>query len=253
MAAISPADVRRWYAFAFRPDLTTISIVGDVNPGRARSIVERYFGNWKAFGKRPSFNRAIPPKRAPRRQTITVKSPSLTQSQVTLKEVLPMRLGDPDYVALLLANTILSGEGTGSLLFKELRVRNGYVYSVDSKVDIEEDGATFSISYASDPKDVDRAQAAAVAILRRLQSVPLDDVELERAKALLAARRVLPLDSYDGIAQDVLTRTDAGETPAQTDAFWHRVLALTPVQLQAALRRKLHPDAFVRVILEPGA
>ncbi|MFZ0575330.1 MAG: pitrilysin family protein [Candidatus Cybelea sp.] len=253
MAAISPADVRRWYAFAFRPDLTTISIVGDVNPGRARSIVERYFGNWKAFGKRPNFNRAIPPKRAPRRQTITVKSPSLTQSQVTLKEVLPMRLGDPDYVALLLANTILSGEGTGSLLFKELRVRDGYVYSVDSKFDIEEDGATFSISYASDPKDVDRAQAAALAILRRLQSVPLDDVELERAKALLAARRILPLDSYDGIAQDVLTRTEAGETPAQTDALWHRVLALTPVQLQAALRRKLHPDAFVRVILEPGA
>ena len=79
---------------------------------------------------------------------------------------------------MLLANTILSGEGTGSLLFKELRVRDGYVYSVDSKFDIEEDGATFSISYASDPKDVDRAQAAALAILRRLQSVPLDDVEL---------------------------------------------------------------------------
>ncbi len=253
MAAISPADVRRWYALAFRPDLTTISIVGDVSPGRARSIVERYFGNWKAFGNRPSFNRASLPQRAPAQQTITVKSPSLVQSQVTLKEVLPMRLRDPDYAALLLANTILSGEGTGSLLFKELRIRDGYVYSVDSKFDVDEAGATFSISYASDPKDVDPAQAAAVAILRRLQSVPLDDVELERAKALLAASRILPLDSYDGVARDVLARTEDGEAPAQTDAFWHKVLALTPAQLEAAVRRKLHPDAFVRVILEPAA
>ena len=84
-----------------------------------------------------------------------------------------------------------------------------------------------------------------------MQSVPLDDVELERAKALLAARRILPLDSYDGIARDVLTRTNDGETPAQADAFWRRVLAVTPAQLQAAVRRKLHPDEFVRVILEP--
>jgi zinc protease len=252
-AAISPADVRRWYASAFRPDLTTISIVGDMSPSRALGIVERYFGDWKAFGKRSRLNRVSLPQRAPTQRTVTVKSPSLAQSQVTLKEVLPMRLGDPDYAALLLANTILSGEGTGSLLFKELRIRDGYVYSADSKFDVDEDGATFSISYASDPKDVDRAQAAAVAILRRLQSVPLDDVELERAKALLAARRILPLDSYDGIARNVLTRTSAGETPVQADAFWHKVLALTPVQLQSAMRRKLQPDAFVRVILEPGA
>jgi zinc protease len=164
-----------------------------------------------------------------------------------------MRLGDPDYAALLLANTILSGEGTGSLLFKELRIHDGYVYSVNSKFEIDEDGATFSISYASDPKDVARAEAAAVAILRRLQTVPLDDVELERAKALLAASRILPLDSYGGIARDLLRRTGDGLTPAQTDAFWHKVLALTPEQLEAGMRRKLHPDAFVQVVLEPAA
>ena len=50
-AAISPADVRRWYASAFRPGNTTISVVGDVSPGRARGIVERYFGNWRASAK----------------------------------------------------------------------------------------------------------------------------------------------------------------------------------------------------------
>lgn len=253
VTAISLADVRRWYASAFRPDQTTISIVGDVSPSRARSIVERYFGDWKAFGKRPSLGRTSAQPRVSAPRTITIKSPSLTQSQVTLKEVLPMRLADPDYAALLLANTILSGEQTGSLLFKELRVRDGYVYSVDSKFYIDEDDATFSISYACDPKDVDRAQAAAVAILRRLQSVPLDGVELERAKAMLVARRILPLGSYNGIAGDVLTRTRDGETPAQSDAFWRKVLAVTPAQLQAAARRKLRPDAFVRVILEPEA
>ena len=41
-----------------------------------------------------------------------------------------------DYVALLLANTILSGEGSGSLLFQNLRTRHGYVYSVDSSISV---------------------------------------------------------------------------------------------------------------------
>ena len=86
------------------------------------------------------------------------------------------------------------------------------------------------------------------------KAVPLDDVELERAKALLAAKRILPLDSYDGIARDVLTRTNDGETPAETDAFWHKVLALTPIQLQSCGAAQAAPlDAFVRVILEPGS
>src|SRR6185437_3530805 len=35
--AVSLADVRRWYAFAFRPDLTTIAIVGNVPASQARA------------------------------------------------------------------------------------------------------------------------------------------------------------------------------------------------------------------------
>ena len=251
IAAITLADVRRWYAFAYRPDLTTVSIVGDVDPVQARALVKKYFGAWKAFGPRPDFRFPNLPQRSPKRQTITVKSHSAVQSEVTMKEVLVLGRRDRDYVPLMLANTMLSGEGTGSLLFKELRQRDGYVYSVDSSIEMEKDGATFTISYASSPKDVDRAQAAAVAILRRLQTVPLDDVELQRAKALLVANRVLPLDSYGGIAGELLAEGETGITAAETDEFWKKLLATTPADIRGAMQRKVRPDHFLRVIVEP--
>lgn len=250
---ISLGNVRRWYTFAYRPDLTTIAIVGDVSPSQAQAIVRKYFGDWRAVGKRPDFRYPPLPKRSAKGETITVKSPSAAQSEVTLKQIIDVQRADSEYVPLLLANTMLSGEGTGSLLFKELRTRDGYVYNVDSDFDIDREGATFTITYASDPKDVDRAQAAAVAVIKRLQSVPLDDVELQRAKALLLAQRVLPLDSYGGVATHLLEDQRYAATAERTDSFWKALVATTPQQIRDAMRRCLRPDRFLRVIVAPTA
>jgi zinc protease len=181
-----------------------------------------------------------------------VKSRSSVQSEVTLKQIVNLRRTDADYVPLLLANTILSGEGTGSLLFEELRTRDGYVYNVDSDLDVGRSSATFTISFASDPKDVNRAQAGAVAILERLQRVPLPASELQRAKALLLAQRVLPLDSYSGVASHLLANAEYGLSTADTEAFWRALVGTTSQQIQAAMRRRLRPAHFLRVIVAPG-
>ena len=204
IAAVTLDDAKRYYRFAYRPDETTLAIVGDVAPQRAASAVDKYFGAWRATGPAPTFRYPKLARKATKSETVTVKVATNVQSEVTLKQVFAMRRSDADYVPLLLANTILSGEGTGSLLFEELRTRRGYVYSTDSDFSVDRNEAEFSVSFASDPKNVGRANAAVVAIIKRLQSHALPAVELQRAKALLLAERVLPLDSYTGVAEDML-------------------------------------------------
>jgi predicted Zn-dependent peptidase len=146
---------------------------------------------------------------------------------------------------------MLSGEGTGSLLFEELRTRRGYVYTADSNFHVDLNGAEFSVSFASDPKNVSKANAAVVAMIKRLQSHPLAEVELQRAKALLLAQRVLPLDSYTGLAGDMLSGVEEGfENTGCEHWFWTTLLRTTPAQLQHALRR-VDPARFTRVIVEP--
>jgi zinc protease len=247
--AISMADVQHWYAFAFRPDETTIAVVGNVAPADVKAAVERYFGAWKANGKRPSFE--YPKIKTNKSQSVTVNSASSTQSDVTLTQVIGVHRGDDDYIALELANTILSDEGIGSMLFRDLRERKGYVYDVSSSMDIGRSSSTFSIEFQSDPKNVKAAQSAAVADIRRLQNalVPLD--ELQRAKALVLARRVLPLDSYEGIADDILDTARSGETRDDDAAFWQELLETTPQQIRAAMRRWINPGHFSRVIIAP--
>jgi zinc protease len=252
IAATSLDDTKRYYRFAFRPDETTLAVVGDVAPARVDAAMRKYFGSWKATGAPPSFRFPFPRNKEKKSQTVTVKVPTNVQSEVTLKQVFPMRRDDADYVPLLLANTMLSGEGTGSLLMEELRTRRGYVYNADSDFRVSGTGAEFSISFASDPKNVGRANAAVVAMIKRLQAQPLSAVELQRAKALLLAQRVLPLDSYAGVAADMLAGAKEGYTSTSEAWFWNALLRTTPVQMQHALRR-IDADHFVRVIVEPGS
>ena len=251
VSAIKPADVRSWYKFAYRPDLTTIAIVGDVTPQQALTAIQRYFGSWpEPKTKRPSFR--YPAIKSNSKKSVTVSSASNTHSEVTLTQVIHVRSGQRDAIALELANTMLSDEGTGSLLFRDLRTDRGYVYSADSALDIGEYTSTFSIDFASDPKNVGKAQAAAIAEIRGLQQRAVPDIELQRAKALLLAQRVLPLDSYGGIASDILEGAKDGLTVADEDRFWGRLLRITPKQVQSAMRRWIHVDRFSRVIVAPG-
>jgi zinc protease len=250
IAAVTLDDAKRYYKFAYRPDETALAIVGDVTPERAASAVTKYFGPWRATGAPPTFRYPALARKATKSETVTVKVPTNVQSEVTLKQVFAMHRGDADYVPLLLANTILSGEGTGSMLFEELRTRRGYVYSTDSDFSVNRNEAEFSVSFASDPKNVGRANAAVVAMIKRLQRRALPEVELQRAKALLLAERVLPLDSYNGVADDMLRGARDGNALASEAWFWAALLQTTPAQLQHALRR-IDADHFLRVIVEP--
>jgi len=43
--------VKSWFATAYRPDLTTIVVIGDTTPEAAKAIVEKYFGHGKRRGR----------------------------------------------------------------------------------------------------------------------------------------------------------------------------------------------------------
>jgi len=251
VSSVTLDDAKKYYRFAYRPDETALAVVGDVTPARVEKAIRKYFGGWKATGAPPDFRYPHVAARTTKAETVTVKSTASAQSEVTLKQVFAMNRADADYVPLLLANTMLSGEGTGSLLFEELRTRLGYVYTADSDLQVDRRGAEFSITFASAPKNVSRANAAVVAMIKRLQAHPLSAVELQRAKALLLAQRVLPLDSYSGVAIDMLSGARQGYFRATSERwFWSALLGTTPAQVQHALRR-INPDRFLRVIVQP--
>ena len=135
ISSLSLADVRNYYKRVFQPDLTTIVVVGNITPERARSVIERNFGNWKSHGPRPRTH--LSPVRTNQPSSLEVPNASRVQAEVTLAETLPVTRSDPDYYTLNLGSQVLGGAFYASRLSRDLRENSGLVYSVSSTLAAE--------------------------------------------------------------------------------------------------------------------
>ncbi len=58
-------EVKQYHDMTLRPDLTTIVVIGDVTPEEARTVIEKWFGEWKAAGPKPNTTLAAVPENKP--------------------------------------------------------------------------------------------------------------------------------------------------------------------------------------------
>jgi zinc protease len=248
-------DVQHWYATAFRPDLTAIAVVSDLDPSYVHAEIARYFGAWHVAGNKPTFKYPSISPNGPSGKTLT--SPTTAHTTVRLAETLPIVHTNKDAPALTLADTMLTGEGAASILYADLRTRHGYVYSVDSILDIGHQRSTYSFDFAADPSNAAPALAALMADLRSLQTARVAVDDLSRAKAAILARSALRLDTYSGLTAVLLDEAASATTlqhrGRQNKNDWDRVLAVTPEQLRAAFAKWVRVSDFARIEIVPAA
>ncbi|HTD32198.1 MAG TPA: pitrilysin family protein [Candidatus Elarobacter sp.] len=248
--AVTLDDVKAFYASAYRPDLATIVVIGDVTPEHARAAVERYFGGWKANGPAPNvFAPAVPPNKP---ATASVPATGRVQASVRLAETLPLTFKDPDYPVLRLANTVLSGGFYASLLFHDLRELHGYVYTVGSSFSAGPTRGTFSVNYGADPQNVARAARLVVDDLASLQKKPLPADRLTRAKALVLGELPIAKESYEGLAEQLIAYGSTGRPLDEDRIEAAAALAATPERVRAAMAKWIRPNDLVRVVVGPA-
>jgi zinc protease len=233
-----------------RPDLATIVIVGDVTVDQARSVVEKWFGSWKADGPTPNvFPPAVAPNRASRR---VIPATGRVQSEVTLSESLPITYTNPDYPVLRLANTVLSGGFYDSILYRDVRELHGYAYSVDSSVTGGHNRSTFRVNFGADPQNVAAAQRIIVDDIAAMARTPLEPDRLLRAKALALGALPVRQASYDGLASQLLTYAATGRPLNQDRIDAAAQLRATPQSVRSAMARWIRPKDFAEVVVGPA-
>ncbi len=248
LMALKLEDVRAYYVHAYRPDLTTIVVAGDVTPEGARDVVTRMFGDWHADGPKPAID--LPPIGANKTGSAHVPDRSNLQDSVALVQSVDLPVTDPKRYDLMVGNTILGG-GFSSRLFRDLRVRTGYVYSVDSGIDWSRTRCDYHADFGADPDKVERARAALVADIRDLQNHPVSEAELTRAKAQMLRRLPMQRASVDALASLDLRLTDLGlglDTPAVAAQHYYDA---TAASVQAAFKAYLRPDDLAVVVKGP--
>lgn len=252
IGSVSLDDLKAFYASTYRPDLTTIVVIGDVSPDAAKATIEKYFGGWKAPEvAAPALDNPAVPANKP--SEATIPATGRIQSSIDLSEVLELTRLDADYPSLRLANTVLSGGFYASLLYHDLRELHGYVYNVGSTLTASKNRSVFSVSYGADPKNIDRAAKLVRDDLTMLQTKPLPIDRLTRAKALVLGEVPLAQESFGGFANQLIGYASAGLPLDQDRIEAKKILDVTPAQMQSAMKKWIRPADFVRVVTGPAA
>ena len=250
VGAVTLDDVKSYFSGTFRPDLTTIVVIGDVTPDEARSVITEYFGAWKAGGPKPDVTLpAVPPNKA---SAVNVPDPTEIQDTVELAEELPMNRFNPDYYALQLGNHVLGGGFYATRLYRDLREIAGYVYSVDDYLSARKTRTVYGVVYASDPQNVSKARALVERDLIAMQNENVTPGELEQAKALLLRQIPLAESSETSVASGLLGRAEMDLPLDEPLRAANRYFSMTADEVRAAFAKWIRPQDFVQVVRGPA-
>ncbi len=243
-------DVKNYYTSAFRPDMTTIVVIGKISPENAVALIEKYFGEWQAVGEPP--NTLFPSAPTNSVSVTHVPDASRVQDKVTLAETLPITRTNADYYALQLGNHVLGGGFYATRLYRDLREKAGLVYYVGSSFNIGLTRGVYQVPYACDPPNVSKARAIIVSNLKQMQDKKVTAQELKQAKLMLLRDIPLSESSADSIAEGWLGRSVLG-LPLDEPVLAGRIyLKLTAGDVQSAFKKWLRPNDLVQVVQGPA-
>ena len=250
ISALTLADVKDYYARVFRPDMTTIAVIGDITPDEARPVFERWFGGWKASGPKPAVELPVVPANKP--AAFNVPDSTQVQDSVSLSEELGINRFHPDYYALQLGDRVLGGGFYATRLYRDLRQKAGYVYNVDNALRATETRATYSVTYGCDAENVSKARKLIEEELASMRSTNVTDAELQQAKALLLRQTTLSESSEQTVARGLVARALIGLPLDEPTRAAQRYYALTADEVRAAFGKWIRPGDFVQVVRGPA-
>jgi zinc protease len=242
-------NVKDYYAKTYRPDLTTIVVVGNITPEQAKATVERYFGQWKAQGPKPDVI-SKPVATNPAGYTV-VENPYASQDQVLMGQMLELNMHNPDRYALQLGNNVLGGNGFASRLMTDIRVKHGYAYGAGSGMRFDRSRSIFFVQYGSDPDKVAPVDGLVRQNLIDMQNTPIKNDELDNARQYEIRSIPVSVASINDIARSLLGWAWHDEPLDQPMVAAKHFLTMTPEQVQAAFKKYLKPQNLMQVVQGP--
>ncbi len=250
VSSLKYEDVSSFFAKTYRPDLTTIVVIGDITAEEARSVIEKSFGGWQASGPKP--NVVLPPVPGNKPSAVNVPDPSQVQDTVDLSEQLEMNRFNPDYYALQLGNHVLGGGFYATRLYRDLRQQAGYVYTINDSLTAGESRAIYTIDYGCDPQNVSKARQMVQQELVAMQKTNVTPAELQQAKALLLRQIPLAESSEDAVASGLISRARVDLPLDEPMHAAQQYFNMTADQVRAAFAKWITPANFVQVVRGPA-
>ena len=227
-------DVKQNYASYFVPDQAYLVIIGDVNYDKVKAKVEKLFGGWAKAVAPKTTNPT--PQNVKTSQIDFIDVPNAVQSEISLVNLVDLKMTDKDYFAVLMANQILGGGGEGRL-FLNLREAHGWTYGAYSSIGASKYTTKFKSQASVRNAVTDSAVVEFKNELNKIRTTPVTDEELKLAKAKYIGNFVMETQKPGTIAMFAL-RTKTQNLPSNFyENFIKNVNAVTVKDVQEAAKK----------------
>ncbi|MDP1908796.1 MAG: pitrilysin family protein, partial [Hyphomicrobium sp.] len=240
LASVSVADLRRCHDDFYGASNSELAVVGDFDAPQIASLAQELFGDWRSprpFERIASRYQDVP---AINRDLATPdKANAVFQAGLNL----PLRDDQPDYPALALGNYLLGGS-SDSRLWRRIREREGLSYSVRSSLSAGSLDAVgeFGVSAIYAPQNRARIETEILNVLQQALRDGFSETEVAEAKKGYLALRRLGRTQDGALVAKLAGNLYLGRRLAWDADFDARIAAVTPQQVQEALKKYLAPN-----------
>jgi len=241
----------RFFDRYYRPEYTTIIVVGDVKPKAVRELVDKYWGAWKHGTYQPEIPRE-PVQDAPR--TSHVDWPTPTLPILTISYKVPAYTDTAKDTAALEALSFLAFSPT-SELYQKLVIQEQKVDQLSANNPFNVDPNLFGIlARVKKPGDMDYVREQILSTVQTLRDTPVDAARLDAVRKHLRYQLALTMDNSDTIANILSRYVALRRSPDTIDKLYAQLAQLTPADIQAAATKYLIENGRTIVTLTgPGS
>ena len=249
--SVSFDDIQSYFTKYFGPNDAYLVVIGDVNTKELYKRIKKYFGKWKKASDISSF---VPEanQNVEALEINFVDMPNAVQSNISITSNVKLKMSDPDYHAVLIANKIFGG-GFNSYLNMNLREANGWTYGARSSVGTDKYISRFSAGAAVRNAVTDSAIVETIKEIKRFQSEPVEASALANAKAKYVGDFVLALERPSTIAQYAIS-TKINELPEDFYAtYLEKINAVSIEDVQRVANKYFTADNARFIVVGKGS
>ncbi|MEQ6167882.1 MULTISPECIES: insulinase family protein [unclassified Ekhidna] len=239
-------DLKNYHATYFKPNISYLAIVGDVDPKQMKKMVKTYFGSWEE-GEVPAPTYETP--EAPEKTKVGLVNRSASvQSVINITYPVVLPVGSDDAIKVRVMNQILGGGFSGKLNMN-LREDKGYTYGSRSSLSSDELVSRFTANAEVRNEVTDSSIVQMIYEMDQMRNGEITDEELELAKNSISGSFSQSLERPQTVANFALNTAIYNLPADYYNTYLQKVQAVTIEDVKATAQKYLNTEkAYINVV-----
>lgn len=239
-------DVKAFYKKFYGTSDATVAVVGDFDQEAVKKVTLEQFSNWKS----PSgYTRVPSPFKEVKAGSEAINTPDKANAVFVAGMPLNISDSDPDYPALVMGNYMLGGGFLNSRLAVRIRQKEGLSYGVGSGISASsyDKSGMFQAYAIYAPENAAKLEAAFKEEIDKMRNEGFTAEELDAAKSGYIQNRGMNRAEDRSLSSTLNNYLQLDRTMMWDADLEKKIMALTPAQINAAMKKYVDPSKFVYV------